>query len=244
MLYDAVLGMRAYIAASPLAWLFATVAVYAFARWVYVRSGENALANPVLVAVIVLSAVLWATGVEYASYFEGAQIIHFLLGPVTVLLAVPLYKSLGLVRRTALPVGVALLAGSITAAVPAMAIASWLGGSEPVLRSLAAKSVTTPIALGVTETLGGLGAITAVVVVFAGVLGGVIADAVFRVSRVRDPAARGFALGLTAHGMGIARAVQIDASAAAFAGLGMGLNGLVTAIWAPTLVPALLGALG
>ncbi len=243
MFFDAVLGLRAYIAASPLAWLFATLAVYLFARWVYRRSGEHALANPVLVAVVLLSAVLWLTGVDYGSYFEGAQFIHFLLGPVTVLLAVPLYRSLPLLRSAALPVAVALLAGSLLAALPAILVAHWLGASDTVMRSLAAKSVTTPIAIGVTESLGGLPAFTAVVVVFTGVLGSVMGDRVFRLARVRQSAARGFALGLTAHGMGIGRAVQIDTTAAAFAGIGMSLNGLLTALWAPSLVPLVLAAL-
>ncbi len=243
MLYDAVLGLRAYLAASPLAWLFATVAVYLIARWVYQRSGEHALASPVLIAIVALSVLLWVTDVEYRSYFQGAQFIHFLLGPVTVLLAVPLYKSLGLIRRSAVPIAAALIVGSVVASLPAVLVASWLGASDPVMRSLAAKSITTPIAIGVTETLGGLTSITAVVVVFAGVLGGVMGGAVFTLCRVRQSSAQGFALGLTAHGIGIGRAVQIDTTAAAFAGVGMSLNGLVTAIWAPSVVPLLVQAL-
>ncbi len=243
-MYDTAQGLRAYLAASPLAWLFATVAAYLLGRWLYTRLAQRQLANPILVAILVLGAVLWATGVEYPDYFAGAQFIHFLLGPVTVLLAVPLYKSLRLVRRAAWPLAVALAAGSLLASLPAVLLASWLGASDGVMRALATKSVTTPIALGVTEALGGLTAIAAVVVVFAGVLGGMMAGVVFRLARVRSSAAQGFALGLAAHGIGIGRAVQINETAAAFAGVAMGLNGLVTALWAPVLVPAVLAMVG
>ncbi len=200
--------------------------------------------NPILVAVVVLSGILWLAGIDYANYFAGAQFVHFLLGPVTVLLAVPLYNSLGLIRRSARPVLIALLAGSLLASITAILVAGWLGADDALVRSLAAKSVTTPIALGITEALGGITAITAVIVVFTGVIGGIMAGWVFRLGRVRDPSAMGFALGLTSHGIGIGRAVQIDGNAAAFATLGVGLNGVFTALWVPAVVPWLLRRVG
>lgn len=243
MLYDAVEGLRAYLAASPLAWLFATVAVYAACIWLYDKSGRKQIFHPVLMAVIVLGAVLWAADIDYAVYFEGAQFVHFLLGPVTVLLAVPLFKSLRLIRRSAGSILVALVVGSLVASLPAVLLAFWLGADDAVMRSLAAKSVTTPIALGITESLHGFTPIAAVIVVFTGVLGGVIGGWVFKIARVRDSRAMGLALGLTSHGIGVGRAMQIDTTAAAFASLAMGLNGLITALWAPAVVPWLLGAL-
>ncbi|MCP5152861.1 MAG: LrgB family protein [Ectothiorhodospiraceae bacterium] len=244
MLYDAVDGLRAYLAASPLAWLFATVAAYLLARSLFQRARQHPFVNPIVVAILLLGAVLWLTGVDYADYFAGAQFIHFLLGPVTVLLAVPLYKALRLVRRAAIPLAVALPVGSLVASLPAVVLAALLGASDAVARALATKSVSTPIALGVSEAVGGLTAITAVVVVFTGVLGGMMSGVVFRAFRVRSPAAQGFALGLTAHGIGIGRAVQIDDTAAAFASVAMGLNGLVTALWVPALVPVVLATMG
>jgi predicted murein hydrolase (TIGR00659 family) len=243
MLYDAALGVRAYLAASPLAWLFATVGAYIFGVWVFEKSGGKQLFNPILVAVLVLGGILWATNIEYEQYFEGAQFVHFLLGPVTVLLAVPLYESIRLIRRAAGSILVALGVGSLLASVPAVLLADWLGASDGVLRSLAAKSLTTPIALGVTETLGGYTTITAVIVVFTGVIGGVMAGWVFKLGRVREPFAQGFALGLTSHGIGIGRAVQISPAAAAFASVAVGLNGVITAVWAPLLIPWLLKVL-
>lgn len=243
MLYDAVEGLRAYLAASPLAWLFATVAVYVACIWLYDKSGRKQIFHPVLMAVIILGAVLWAADIDYAVYFEGAQFVHFLLGPVTVLLAVPLFKCLRLIRRSAGSVLVSLVVGSLIASLPAVLLAFWLGADDAVMRSLAAKSVTTPIALGITQSLHGFTPIAAVIVVFTGVLGGVIGGWVFKIARVRDSRAMGFALGLTSHGIGVGRAMQIDTTAAAFASLAMGLNGLITALWAPAVVPWLLGVL-
>ena len=243
MLYDAVEGLRAYLAASPLAWLFATVAVYVACIWLYDKSGRKQIFHPVLMAVIILGAVLWAADIDYAVYFEGAQFVHFLLGPVTVLLAVPLFKCLRLIRRSAGSVLVSLVVGSLIASLPAVLLAFWLGADDAVMRSMAAKSVTTPIALGITQSLHGFTPIAAVIVVFTGVLGGVIGGWVFKIARVRDSRAMGFALGLTSHGIGVGRAMQIDTTAAAFASLAMGLNGLITARWAPAVVPWLLGVL-
>jgi predicted murein hydrolase (TIGR00659 family) len=243
MLYDAVEGLRAYLAASPLAWLFATVAVYVGCMWLYDKSGRKQIFHPVLMAVIVLGAVLWAADIDYAVYFEGAQFVHFLLGPVTVLLAVPLFKSLRLIRRSAGSILVSLVVGSLIASLPAVLLAFWLGADDAVMRSLAAKSVTTPIALGITESLHGFTPIAAVIVVFTGVLGGVIGGWVFKIARVRDSRAMGLALGLTSHGIGVGRALQIDTTAGAFASLAMGLNGLITALWAPVVIPWLLGVL-
>jgi predicted murein hydrolase (TIGR00659 family) len=243
MLYDAVEGLRAYLAASPLAWLFATVAVYVGCMWLYDKSGRKQIFHPVLMAVIVLGAVLWAADIDYAVYFEGAQFVHFLLGPVTVLLAVPLFKSLRLIRRSAGSILVSLVVGSLIASLPAVLLAFWLGADDAVMRSLAAKSVTTPIALGITESLHGFTPIAAVIVVFTGVLGGVIGGWVFKIARVRDSRAMGLALGLTSHGIGVGRALQIDTTAGAFASLAMGLNGLITALWAPAVIPWLLGVL-
>ena len=211
--------------------------------WIYEKSNRRQLFNPILVGVVTLSVVLWVAEIDYAVYFEGAQFVHFLLGPVTVLLAVPLYKSVALIRRSSGPLFVALIAGSLLASLPAVLIALWLGASDGVMRSLAAKSVTTPIALGITETLNGFTSITAVIIVFTGVIGGVMAGYVFKLGRVTDPRAQGLALGLAAHGIGIGRAMQINTSAAAFASVAMGLNGVITALWAPALIPPLLGLL-
>lgn len=224
-----------YLAERPLLWLTVTVLVYWGAHRLYLASGELALLNPVLVAVVVLVGVLVASGTDYATYFDGAQFVHFLLGPATVALAVPLYGQAHRLRTMALPLAVALIAGSVTAVVSAVGIGWLLGLGPEVLRSLMPKSVTTPVAMGISETLGGLPALTAVLVILTGITGAVLAIPLLRLLRFgRDDAhAKGFALGVAAHGIGTARAFQHSEEAGAFAGLGMGLNALLTALVAP-----------
>jgi len=151
-----------YLSASPLLGLTLTLLAYQGAVWISKRCNGHPLANPVLLAVAALVTLLWATGTPYRTYFDGAQFVHFLLGPATVALAIPLYAQLGRLKRMAGPLLVALLAGSLTAACSAVLIGKLLGASDATLFSLAPKSVTTPIAMGIAERLGGLPSLTAV----------------------------------------------------------------------------------
>ncbi len=229
-----------YLSASPLLGLTLTLLAYQGAYWLYKRSGMNPLANPVAIAVTIIVVLLSLTGTPYATYFDGAQFVHFLLGPATVALAVPLYAQLPRLKRLAGPALLALAAGSLTAIVSAIGIGWALGASRPTLMSLAPKSVTTPIAMGIAEKIGGLPSLTAVLVVTTGIIGAVIAQWLFRRLRVKDEAVQGFAIGVAAHGIGTARAFQISETTGAFAALAMGLNGLATAL----LLPVLIGFLG
>lgn len=224
-----------YLAASPLAALTATLVAYQAGLWAYRRSGQNPLLNPVLLAVILLVGLLVASGTEYRVYFDGAQFVHFLLGPATVALAVPLYNQCKQVRRSAVAIFAALVTGSLFATGSAVAIAWALGASRATLVSLAPKSVTTPVAMGIAEELGGLPSLTAVVVILTGIVGAMLATWTLNLIGVRDWRARGFAVGVAAHGIGTARALQVNEVAGAFAGLAMGLNALATAILVPLL---------
>ena len=224
-----------YLAASPLLGLTVTLVAYTAGDWVYQKSGRNPLLNPVLLAVVMLVGFLFATGIDYRAYFDGAQFVHFLLGAATVALAVPLYAQFDQVRRSAFAILGAVLAGSATAALSAVAIAWALGASRETLVSLAPKSATTPIAMGIAERLGGLPSLTAVVVILTGILGAALGPSVLNLVRVKDWKARGLAMGVAAHGIGTARALQVDPVAGAFSGLAMGLNGLATAILLPLL---------
>jgi predicted murein hydrolase (TIGR00659 family) len=228
-----------YLAASPLLWLSMTLAVYLAGQWLFQRSGGRALFNPVALAITLLVLLLLLTGTPYATYFSGAQFIHFLLGPATVALAVPLYLHWERVRRLFLPIIAGLLAGSLTAIVSAMGIAWLLGGSPKTLLSLAPKSVTTPVAMGIAEKIGGLPSLTAVMVIVTGVIGGVAAPALLKGLRIYDDAVKGFAIGVAAHGIGTARAFQISSLAGAFAGLAIGLNALLTVLLAPLIASLL-----
>ena len=225
-----------YLSASPLLWLTATLAAYQGAFWLYRKANMNPLANPVAIAVAALVALLWFTGTPYPVYFEGAQFVHFLLGTATVALAVPLYANLETLKRNLVPLGGALVAGSVVAAVSAVGIGWLLGASRETLLSLAPKSATAPIAMGVAEKLGGLPSLTAVLVVTTGILGAVLARGTLNLLRIDDHAVRGFAVGVAAHGIGTARAFQVSEKMGAFAGLAMGLNGMLTAFLFPVLV--------
>jgi len=229
-----------YLAASPLTWLTLTLVAYQAGLWLHIRCRRNPLVNPVLLAIVFLAALLTVTGTDYHTFFEGAQFIHFLLGPATVALAVPLYRQFALVRRSALALVVALLVGSLTAAGSAVGIAWALGGSPDLLVSLAPKSVTAPIAMALVEDLGGLPTLTAVLVILTGITGAALGTGVLGLVRVSDPRAQGFALGLASHGIGTARAVQLGETAAAFSGLAMGLNGLATAVLLPLIATLVL----
>lgn len=233
-----------YLSASPLLGLTLTLLAYQGAVWLNQRCGGHPLANPVLIAVVVLVALLTLTGTPYPTYFDGAQFVHFLLGPATVALAIPLYAQFNRLRRMAGPLFIALLAGSLTAVLSAVLIGKLLGASDATLISLAPKSVTTPIAMGIAERLGGLPSLTAVLVILTGILGAVGAQWLYAALKCDDPAVRGFALGTASHGIGTARAFQLGEQTGAFSALAMGLNGLFTAVLLPVLLPALLRWLG
>lgn len=222
-----------YLAQGPLLWLAATLIAYLIGDAAFRLSGRRAWVNPVLIAVALLAALLLSTQTSYATYFEGAQFVHFMLGPATVALAVPLYQSRGLIRAAALPMLAALLAGSLTAVLSALAIARAFGLGSETLASLAPKSATAPVAIGVAEAVGGSPTLTAVLVILTGITGAVVASPLLDALGIRDPRARGFATGTAAHGIGTARAFQENETAGAFSGVGMGLNALVTALIAP-----------
>ncbi len=222
-----------YLSASPLLHLTLTLVAFQAGTWVYLRAKLNPMLNPVLIAVILIVALLLVTGTSYQDYFEGAQFVHFLLGPATVALAVPLYRQFDKVRHSAAAILVSILAGSITATATAVGTGYLLGGSRDTLISLAPKSVTAPVAMGISEQLGGLPSLTAVLVILTGILGAMLGPYVLDLIRVKDWAARGLAIGTASHGIGTARAFQVNEVAGAFAGLAMGLNALATAILLP-----------
>lgn len=233
-----------YLAASPLLGLTLTLLAYLGAVRINRQFNGHPMVNPVLIAVIALVALLAATATPYRQYFDGAQFVHFLLGPATVALAVPLHAQWSRLKRLVLPLLAALLAGASTAAASAVVSAWLLGASPATLHSLAPKSVTTPIAMGIAAQLGGLPSLTAVLVILTGVLGAIGAQAVYARLKITDDAVRGFAIGVASHGIGTARAFQISEQAGAFAALAMGLNGLLSAVLLPWLVPLLMAWLG
>lgn len=226
-----------YLSSAPLFGLTATLAVYVVAHGLYVRSGQAPWANPVLWSVVVLGTTLMLTKVPYPTYFAGAQFIHFLLGPAVVALGFPLWDRREELARNWGRLLIAALAGGATAAI-VVVLAGWaMGLTGEVLRSLAPKSVTAPVAMGVAEKIGGVPALAAVFAVLAGLVGALSAKALFRILGVgtsdADWIARGFGLGTVSHGIGAARALQVNADAGAYAGLALSLQVLLAALLIP-----------
>jgi predicted murein hydrolase (TIGR00659 family) len=225
-----------YLSGSPLLALTLTLAAWQLGTVLYERSGRNPLVNPVAIAVAAVAAAILAIDMPYPTYFEGAQFVHFLLGPATVALAIPLHRNWPVVRRAFLPIAAALVAGAFTAVISAVGIAWAFGAPFEVLASLAPKSVTAAIAMGISDGLGGNPSLTATLVISTGTLGAIMVTPLMNALKLTDYRARGFAAGVASHGIGTARAFQVDPVAGTFAGIALGLNGLITALIVPVLV--------
>lgn len=229
-----------YLTTTTLFGLTATLSVYVLAQAVYARTQQAPWANPVLWSVVVLAGLLSATGTAYPTYFSGAQFIHVLLGPAVVALGWPLWqRRTELVRRWR-PLLVASLVGGTAAAGSAVLMGWALDLPPDVLSSLAPKSVTAPVAMGVAERLGGIPALAAVIAVVTGLIGALSATPLFKLLGVgtqqADWHARGFALGTAAHGIGAARAIQVNADAGAYAGLALGIQAVLASVLMPLVV--------
>ncbi len=213
-----------YLSATPLFGLTATLVIYVVACALYERVEQAPWANPVLWTVLALVALLTITGTPYPVYFSGAQFIHFLLGPAVVALAWPLWQRRAQLRRRASALLLASLVGGSVAAGSAVLLGWAMGLPSELLRSLAPKSVTAPVAMGIAEALGGIPALAAVFAVLTGLVGALGARYLLDALRVTEPEIRGFALGTASHGIGAAHAMQVHADAGAYAGLALGMQ--------------------
>ena len=232
---EQVVHLWIYLAATPLFGLTATIVTYVAAQAVYLRLGQPPWANPVLWTVLALALMLGATGTAYPSYFAGAQFIHFLLGPAVVALGWPLWQRRAELRRRGLALLAASLIGGLAAAGSAVGLGWALGLPSELLRSLAPKSVTAPVAMGIAEQLGGIPALAAVFAVLTGLVGALSGKYLFDALRIGPPELRGFALGTAAHGIGAARAMQVHPDAGAYAGLALGLQVVLSTLLLPWL---------
>jgi predicted murein hydrolase (TIGR00659 family) len=229
-----------YLSQTPLLWLTVTLLIYATTDALSQATGRHPFANPVAHAMWIIAAFLLLTGTSYTTYFGGAQFVHFLLGPATVALAVPLYENRKIVAAAILPMLVALVVGCVTAIVSVVLLAQAFGLPDNVVLSLAPKSVTAGVAMGISESLGADASLTAVAVILTGIIGAMIVTPMMNRMGITDYRARGFAVGLASHGIGTARAFQVDAVAGVFAGIAMSLNALVTSLLVPLAVTLLM----
>lgn len=215
-----------------------TFAVYALSQIMQIRTQLSFL-NPILISAIVIISYLKLTDVSIESYNEGGKYIEFWLKPTIVALGVPLYKQLSTIRKQLLPLILSELAGCVVGVISVVLVARLLGATQEVVMSLAAKSVTTPIAMEVTKTVGGIPSLTAAVVICVGIFGGMTGFRVMRLTHIGSPIAQGLSLGTAAHAMGTSRAMDVSDKYGAFASLGLTINGIFTALLTPTVLSLL-----
>ena len=226
-------SVYAELLASPLFCIPLTLVAYLIGTRIYVLSGKNTFMQPVVSGILLVMAAITLLDVPYEHYFNGAEIIHFLLSTATVALAIPLYHNLKYIRASVRPLLLTLLMSGIIASFTAVAIAWSLGASLEIMLSLAPKSITTPFAMGVAESIGGYPSLTAGFVIFTGIVVAVSATPIFKWLNINDPIIQGSAMGMVGHGIATARALELNNKTGAFSALSMGLMGVYTSIVLP-----------
>ncbi len=212
-----------------------TFALFFFAKWLQKRTGILLL-NPILLTIALLIVFLKSADISYDTYSKGGKLIEFWLKPAVVALGVPLYLQLEKIKKQLLPILLSQLAGCIVGIVSVVLIAKWLGASQEVILSLASKSVTTPIAMEITQSVGGIPSLTAAVVVCVGLLGAIVGFKTMRLMHVDSPIAQGLSMGTAAHAVGTSAAMDVSSKYGAYASLGLTLNGILTALFTPLLL--------
>ena len=215
--------------------LAVTFGVFFLAKLLQKKTGLMLL-NPILLTIAVLIVFLKLAGISYETYSEGGKLIEFWLKPAVVALGVPLYLQLETIKKQLLPILLSQLAGCFVGVASVVIIAKLMGASEEIIYSLAPKSVTTPIAMEVTQSLGGIPSLTAAVVVCVGLLGGILGFKTMRLMHVGNPMAQGLSMGTAAHAVGTSAAMDVSRKYGAFASLGLTLNGIFTALLTPTIL--------
>jgi putative effector of murein hydrolase len=226
---------------SPLFGVLLTLAGMAIGQWVHRKLGGHPLANGFIIAIVLVGGFLLVTGIPYATYLEGAKLLELGLGPVTVALAVPLYREAKRIRESAPVILVSVAIGAAVAASTAVLVTRLLGGSLELAASMAPKSATTPVSIAAAEAIGGVGALAAIFTACAGVLGALIGPELLRLLRVRDPRLVGLGLGVVSHAIVTARLLRENPQAAAFSALAMAITGVLTGLLLPIAAPLLLG---
>lgn len=229
-------ALYTYVTTTPLVWIIVTISAYKIGILVYEKSGKNALLQPIVVAYMIMLPILLVAKIPYQQYFESVSIIHFILGPATVALALPLYKNLKLIRSYFMPIVATLVLGSAFTILSALGILWLFDASSATMLSMTTKSVTAPITIITAQDIGAVPSLAMGFVVITGLLGALFGNVIFKLLRIKHDAAKGFALGLISHAIGIARSLEISDKAAAFAALAMGLVGVFIAVVLPLIV--------
>ena len=212
-----------------------TFGVFAMAKWLQKRTGWILL-NPILLTIALLILFLKLSGISYETYCEGGQLIEFWLKPAVVALGVPLYLQLEMIKKQLLPIFLSQLVGCLVGIVSVILIAKGLGATPDVICSLAPKSVTSPIAMEVSAATGGIPSLSAAVVIVVGLFGAVFGFKLLGIGQVKSPIAQGLSMGTASHAIGTSAAMEVSRKYGAYASLGLTLNGILTALLAPSIL--------
>lgn len=189
--------------------------------------------NPLLIAIIVIICFLSTFNIDFETYNKGGQFINMFLGPSTVVLAVPLYKQLDLLKKNAKAILTGIFIGSIVGIFSIIAISHFIGLDASVIKSLVPKSVTTPIGISVSSQLGGIVPITVLAIIFTGIIGAVFGPTVCKILRIKDKIAVGVSMGTAAHAVGTSKALELGEVEGAMSSLSIGIAGIMTVVLGP-----------
>lgn len=215
-----------------------TVVVYILAQRLYQKLNVIFL-NPVLLAIVAVIVFLKIVDIDYSVYSSNTKAISFWLNPSVVALAVPLYQQMEKIKKDWIRILLATMSGSLVGIVSVVLLAKLFGASQEVIYSLAPKSVSTPIALNISEYIGGIPPLTAAVVVSVGILGVVLGESIMKLIRVKEPEAIGLAMGTAAHALGTAKIATRGETYGSYSAMGLAINGILTSIFIPQLLPLL-----
>jgi predicted murein hydrolase (TIGR00659 family) len=217
-------------------WLPVTILIFALSSALYQRLRKAPFANPTLLTIAALAAILLGAKVPYKNYFEGVTVLHYLLGTAVVALALPLYRNVGRLRGRCAAMSVALVTGSLASVVVGLLVAVLAHASASTVLSIAPKSATAAVSMEISRLIGGAPAVTATLTILTGIIGAVAGPYSLNFLGIEAPEARGFALGVASHGIATARAFTESEIAGSFGGLGMVLNAILTAVIVPPIV--------
>ena len=223
----------------PYILLTITIGIYWLTKYLQNKT-NSVLLNPILITIIAVIAILKAAGISYDTYHEAGKYIEFFLKPSIVALGVPLYLQISKIKKQVIPIVISQLVGAIVGIISGVLIAKWLGASNEVIISIAPKSVTTPLAIDISTSIGGIPSLTASMVVMVGIFGSVAGFKILQLFKVKNPMSKSLSMGTASHGLGTAQAMAISQRFGAYSSMGLILNGLFTALFTPIIL-ALLG---
>lgn len=212
--------------------IFISLVAFEIGLFIYKKT-KFPLFNPLLIATIIVIGFLKISNIDFDTYNQGGQFINIFLGPATIVLAVPLYKNLNLLKKNFLPIISGIFVGSLVSVLSVISISFFLGLDNTLTVSLLSKSVTTPIGIEITNTLGGVTSITVLAIILSGIIGAIVGPTVFKILRINSPIARGISLGTASHAVGTSKALEIGEQEGAMSSLSIGVAGIITVFLAP-----------